>query len=308
MPARRRTPNSELSRLTVLAVGDERAFLSHALELLASGDRLAREAALAALVERPLAPARDALRALYADVDADGLKRDQGAPMRGMIVRTLRAIGDSRDQPIAARASETVESIMGEDLTWQLRVHGLRMLAEIAPDLFPYYAIEHLDDISGIDGEPANSAFQLLAGMGHHAHIYQWLVAAERDPSLIPVAFELLSSGPREIVERYASKALDGAIRRADEPLATVLAEAVVQLDLARCYETLGRLMSGKLSDELYNYLAVLLAGTNRPPLLAILEEQLHRGRHAKVVEAALRIRTTPEQSAILKRWEDGGG
>jgi hypothetical protein len=37
-----------------------------------------------------------------------------------------------------------------------------------------------------------------------------------------------------------------------------------------------------------------------------MLEEQLHRGRHAKVVADALRIRTTDEQAAILRRWEEG--
>lgn len=310
MPPKRRPPSAELARLTVLAAGDERAFLSHALELIASGGRLAREAALSALVDRPLPGARDALRKLYAELNEDGLKRDQGATMRELIVRTLRTVADVRDRDIAARASETTEKVLQDDLTWRLRVHGLRMLAEIAPDVFPFYAVERLDDVDNLAdrSEPANTALQLLAAMGHHVSIYQWLISAERDPSLIPAAFELLSSGPREIVDRYASQALDVAMRQDNEPLCTVLAETIVSLELANCYAPLDRLIASKISDELYNYLAVLLAGTNRPPLLAILEEQLHSGRHARIVEAALRIRTTPEQEAILKRWEDGEG
>jgi len=307
MPPKKRASSIELSRLKVLAAGDESVFLAYALEQLASGDRLAREAALAALVERPLPAARDALRALYAALDADGLKLDQGGAMRELIVRVLRAIGDTRDRDIAARASGTVEIIMGQDVAWQLRVHGLRMLAEIALDVFPYYAVERLDDYAGVDGEPANTAFQLLAGTGHYVPIYQWLIAADRDPALVAGAFELLAAGPREIAGRFAVNAVDGAIRRADDTLSTVLAEAIVSLELEAAYPALGRLMSAKLSDELYNYLAVLLAGTNRAPLLAILEDQLHRGRRPRVVADALRIRTTPDQAAILKRWEDGG-
>lgn len=306
MPPKRRPASADLARLTVLAAGDERAFLAHALELIASGGRLAREAALSALADRPLPGARDALRKLYAELDEDGLKRDQGAAMRELIVRTLRTVADVRDRDIAVQASSTTELILKDDLTWRLRVHGLRMLAEIAPEVFPFYAIEHLDDVTATGSEPANSALQLLAAIGQHVAIYQWLISAERDPLLIPVAFELLSSGPREIVDRYASQALDTAIRRTDEPLCTVLAETIVSLELANCYGALERLISGKISEELYNYLAVLMAGTNRPPLLAILEEQLHSGRHARIVEDALRVRTTPEQEAILKRWEDG--
>ncbi|MDP9238189.1 MAG: hypothetical protein M3P30_12475 [Chloroflexota bacterium] len=308
MPPKRRPPSADLARLTVLAAGDEAAFLSHALELLASHDRLAREAALSALIDRPLADARPALRSLYNELDGDGSKRDQGATMREMIVRTLRALADVRDADVAVRASGTNELILGQDTTWRLRVHGLRMLAEIAPDVFPYYAVEHLDDADdlGGSGEPANSALQLLADMGHYVPIYQWLIAGERHPTLVTVAFELLADAPREIVQRYAANALDVAIRRNDEPLCTTLAEAIVQREMEACYGRLGRLISSKISDELYNYLAVLLAATNRAPLLAILEQELHRGRHARLVEVALRIRTTPEQAAILTRWEDG--
>ena len=85
-----------------------------------------------------------------------------------------------------------------------------------------------------------------------------------------------------------------------------MLAETIVQDEITDAYPSLARLMSSKVSDELYNYLAVLLASTNRPPLLAILEEQLHRGRRAKIVADALRIRRTDETAAVLRRWEDG--
>jgi len=303
---RRYVSNTELSRLKVLRAGDERAFRDHAMELLASGDRLAREAALEALVERPLPAARDALRSLYFELAADGLKRDQGATMRVAIVRILQQIGDVRDRDLALNAVDASEIAFGEDIAWRLRAHGLRLLADVAPDDFPYYAAEHLDDRGGADGEPANTAFQLLAGTGHYLPIYQWLISGDRDPPMVTAAFELLADAPRAIVQRYASRAMDLARRRGDETLATVLAETIVRLELADSYGALSELMFAKVSDELYNYLAVLLAGTNRPELLAILEDQLHRGRRPKVIADALRIRPTPEQDVILHRWEAG--
>jgi hypothetical protein len=305
MPPRKHAAAPELSRLKVLAAADPAAFRDYAIELLTSGGRLAREAALSALVERPLPEARPALRSLYFALDRDGLKLDQGALQRVPIVRVLTALGDTRDADVAARAASTVEVAMGEDISWQLRVLGLRLLADVAPDLFPYLAVEHLDDYGGIDGEPANTAFQLLAGTEHYLPIYQWLISGERDPALVAPAFELLGGAPQVVVQRYVTRTMEAAIRRKHEPLCTALAEAIVQREIEDAYPALSELMFAKLSDELYNYLAVLLAGTNRAPLLAILEDQLHRGRYQKAVEAALRIRTTPEQAAILRRWEE---
>lgn len=311
MPAKKRAANVDLARLKVLAAGDdERAFGDVVLELLASGDRPAREAAIEALVERPLAAAREALRSLYFELAADGLKRDQGARMRCGIVRVLRQIGDVRDGDIALDAADTRESAFGEDVSWELRVHGLRLLAELSPELFAFVAVEHLDDYDEVgvrQMEPANTAFQLLAATGNHAALYQWLISDERPPGLATAVFELLADGgPREVVRRYAARAAELALRREDDALAMALGEAIVRLELAESYETLAALLSGKISDELYNYLAVLLAGTNRPALLAILEGQLHRGRRPKIVAAALRLRSTAEQRAILRRWERG--
>lgn len=276
------------------------------LELLTSRDRLAREAALDALIARPLPALRDTLRELYADLDADGLKRDQGAPMRVAIVRILKSTGDVRDADIAVRACDTKEKILEADVSWQLRTHGLRMLVELSPALFPYIAAEHLDDVDLDRSEPANTALQLLAGTNNHALIYQWLISGEHAPAMVAPVFELLRDAPREVLSRYVARAINIAIRTADDTLAIVIAEAIVGGEMETRYDALGELMSAKISDELYTYLAVLLAATNRAPLLTILEKQLHGGRRPRAIEDALRIRTTPEQEAILKRWEDG--
>ena len=127
----------------------------------------------------------------------------------------------------------------------------------------------------------------------------------ENDTRLAAV-FELFSEAPPQIVARYVAHAVDSAVRRGDEAMCTLLAEAIVRLEMQENYGALSKMMSAKISDELYNYLAVLLAGTNRSPLLRILEEQLHAGRRPRVIAAALRIRPTAEQEAILRRWEDG--
>ena len=308
MPAKRKpVATPELSRLTVLAAGDEKQFADHALELIASGERLAREAALAALVERPVARTRERLRDLFFELHADGLKRDQGAIQRVDIVRILRALGDIRDADIALSATDAFEKLKAfdDDLSWRLRAEGLMMLAETSADLFPYVAVEHLDDNTGIDGAPASIAFQLLAGLGHFVPLYQWLMSSEHLPRA--EIFELLARGaPRDVVSRYVASTIGVALRREDEVMLTTLAESIVNLEMEDSYAALGDVMSAKISDELYGYLAVLVAGTNRAPLLAILDWQLHRGRRPKLVEQALRVRTTREQQVILDRWQKG--
>jgi hypothetical protein len=293
------------ARLAVLAQSDPKKAQRLAMELLAEGGRIEREAALAALAARPAAEAREALRALFFELHADGLKRDQGAAMRAHTLTILRAIGDRRDADVAVLACDAHEIAFGEDIAWRLRAQGLMTLADLAPELLPYFAIEMLDDRAG-DGEPANTAFQLLAGLEQHALIYQWLLRADPADPLIAGVFELFAEGPRGIVERYATEALRRAARGGNETLATTLVDAIVRLELEACYRAIGELMHAKISDELYHYLALLLAGTNRPPLLALLDEQLHRGRRPRVIAEALRLRPTPESAAILRAWEDG--
>lgn len=294
------------ARLQVLGAGDARKFAEFASEVLASGRRLDREEALEALVQRPIPELRGQLRDLYIDLDADGLKRDQGAIQRLRIVKYLRAIGDSRDVDVGVRATDAYEKAFGEDTTWELRVHGLLLLADIAPDAFPYYAVEHLDDMAGPEeSEPAGTAFQLLAATGNHASLYQWLLGSGGGGPAERV-FELFAEdAPTEIIQRYASGALAMAIKREDDALCTVLVESIVRLELEACYPAITGLMFARVSDEMYAYVAMLLAGTNRTPLLAILEDQLHRGRRPKLIVEALRVRPTAEQVAILQRWED---
>lgn len=308
MPTPKQRPSAGHARLSVLAAADTAKFRAYALELLASKQRLDREAALEALHDNPDAGARDPLRALYFHLDEDGMKRDHGGTQRLLIAKILRTLGDSRDSDIAIRASDTRELIFGDDSTWSLRAHGLMMLAELAPDVFPYYAIEHLDDVTLGETEPAGTAFQLLAATENFLPIYQWLRGAGQEASHMPRIFELFASGPPAIVLRFVEQAAETALRREDEALCTVLAEAIVQHEMESAYPALANMMSAKISAELHAYLAMLLAATNRPPLLAILEEQLRRRVRARPILDALAVRATPEQQAILDRWERDGG
>ncbi|MBF6599989.1 MAG: hypothetical protein IVW36_05730 [Dehalococcoidia bacterium] len=179
------------------------------------------------------------------------------------------------------------------------------LLADLDAPAFAYYAVEHLDDRAR-GGEPANTAFQLLAATGGHLPLYQWLLRADPADPLIGGVFELFAAGPRPIVERYARQALERTGAGRGEELAMVIAEAIVRLELDGAYPALAATMANKPSDELYQYLAVLLAATNRPALLAILEHELHGGRRPRLIEAALRVRPTAEQDAILERWQSG--
>jgi len=307
MPPKKRAAAPELSRLAVLAAGaDESTFRDFALELIASGDRRAREAALQALLNRPVDGTRAALRALYVEVEAQPDKLDPGAHLRTAVARLLLAGGDARDVDIGLRAVGTYESAMGVDSTANLRAFGLRIIAAADPDLFPYVAVEHVNDSHAFSPEPANTALQLLAGMGHALSVYQWIIAGEHDAALVEAALGLLDDAPAAVMSRCLVQLTGDAIEKKDEPLLTNLAETIVKRELEDAYPALRSIMQSGVSKELHAYLALLLAGSNRPPLLAVLEEMLEHDilRRPAILEA-LRIRTTPEQAAILRRWEE---
>jgi hypothetical protein len=307
MPPKKRPASRDLSRLKVLSAGDEQDFAAYVLELLASNDRLAREAALDALLERPLPRLRERLRALYFDVDREGEKLDPGAHIRARIAQLLLAGEDARDTDIALRAADTYEKSMGVDATSNLRALGLKIIASADPDLFPYVAAEHVDDASTFSPEPANTALQLLASTGHEVSVYQWIVSGTHDPVLIEAAIDLLQDAPAIVMSRCLAQLTRDAVEKKDEPLLTKLAETIVERELEAAYPSLSAIMQSSISKELYSYLALLLAGTNRPALLSILVEQLeHDIRRRPAILDALRLRTTPEQAVILRRWEDG--
>ncbi len=305
MPPKKRPAPHELSRLTVLAAGDEEAFAEYLLEL-ASGDRLAREAALDALIERPLPRLREPLRALYIALDREPEKLDPGAHLRTRVARLLLAGEDTRDIDIALRAVDTYEKSAGADSTANLRSFGLRIIASSDPILFPYVAAEHLDDASAFSPEPANTALQLLAATGHEVSVYQWIVSGTHDPALIEAAIDLLHEAPAVVMSRCLAQLTRDAIEKKDEPLLTKLSETIVERALEDAYSSLSSIMQSAISKELYSYLALLLAATNRPELLSILSAQLDLDiRRRPVILDALRVRTTPEQAEILRRWED---
>jgi hypothetical protein len=309
MPPKKKRLSFDASRLKVLAAGDGAAFAEHISELLASGDRLAREAALKALIERPMPKLREKLRALYFEVDGDPAKLDPGAHLRLGVARLLLETADVRDVDIGFRAAQTRESSMGVDGTANLRALGLRILAATEPDIFPYVAAEHVNDYSEFSPEPANTALQLLASTGHDVAVYQWLVSGEHDPSVIEGALDLLQDAPAAVMSRAVRRLADRALERRDEALVTKLAETIVEREFDEAYSTLSSMMDAPISKELYGYLALILAGTNRSALLTILDEQAeHDIRRRPAILEALRVRTTPEQQKILDRWEKDRG
>jgi hypothetical protein len=307
MPAKKKaTSSAAISRLRILATGDENAFRGYVVEVLDGGDRLSREAALEALVERPLFDLRPRLRDLFDDLGGDGEKRDPGGHQRALIARLLTEIADRRDIDIGLAAAETREQSMGVDGTANLRAQGLRLIAATDAYLFPYVAAEHVNDASTFSPEPANTALQLLAGMGHELAVYQWLVSKdEHEPALVEAAVDLLSDAPPLLMARCLARLTRNALAKEDEPLLTKLAETIVERELEDSYDAIGAMLKAPISKELYAYLALLLARTNLAALLLILEDQLsHDILRRPLVFDALRTRTTPEQQAILNRWE----
>jgi hypothetical protein len=246
---------------------------------------------------------------VYIDLHADAPKSDRGGDQRGAILRYLLKQPHPGDAEVAVMASGTYErDNSGEDNTYNLRLLGLRLLGHILPPaLLGYFAAEHLDDVTPHGGdEPAATAIGLLADSGNHVALYAWLRgAAERASPNLLRAFEALTDAPPEIVRRYIEQEIGTAVARNDEAACMVFADAIVKLEIEQAYTAISAIMNARVSDELYSYIAVLVASTNRPGLLTIIEEQLQPGGRTHLVLDALRIRTTPEQQAIIKRWED---
>jgi hypothetical protein len=308
MPAKKKRSSAAASRLTVLAAnGDDRAFLGAALEMLASGHRLSREAAIGALAQRPLPAARTALREMYLWLDQDGPKRDQSCEQRELIVRSLRTTADLRDTDIGVRAQDCHERLWGEDIAYKLRAVGLMLVADTDPELLPYLAIEHLDDIDPERdiAEPAATAFTLLAAGGHFTPIYQWLRANSGSPRM-PGVLELFADANETAVERFLLQSMADAVARRDDAASMVMAEIVLRLEIGAAYGGIAEMMQAKIGEDLYAYLAMMLARADRPALTRILERELHRGRRPAIIVDALKLRTTDTQAAVLKRWEAG--
>lgn len=302
----------DAARLSVLAAGDEERFAEVARDMMRSGDRLSRESALEALAARPVTSLRSDVRALYLSLDANGPKSDQGGRQRASILRYLLALGDVRDVDIATMACGRREIIMGDDTTYELRAAGMRLLAKLDRDLLPYYALERLNDADAADcaprddGEPAATAIQLLAGLGHYPVLYAWLRDLGGASRNLLRAFEAFRDAPPSIFRRFVGDIVVTAVARNDERLCIAIAEAIVNLEVETAYTDIARMMAAKISDDLYHYLAVLLASTNRQELLEILRGELRGGRRPNLIVEALRVRTTPEQAELLRRWEDG--
>jgi hypothetical protein len=228
---------------------------------------------------------------------------------RGAIVRCLIKQPRASDASIGVLASETFEKDSNrDDNTYGLRLLGLQLLAlTLSGDELRFYAVEHLNDTpchQPHQDEPAATAIRLLGETGNHLAIYQWLLQTPRDAPNFLAGFEALSSGPPAFVARFIAGQIDGAIARGDESACTLFAEAIIKLDIEQAYPSVAQMMDARISDELYTYLAVLLASTNRTALLAILDGQLRPGGRSTLILDALRIRTTPEQQAIIDRWE----
>ena len=115
-------------------------------------------------------------------------------------------------------------------------------------------------------------------------------------------ALGLLDEAPAIVMSRCLAQLTRDAIEKKDETLLTKLAETIVERALEDAYASLSSILQSGISKELYSYLALLLAGTNRPTLLAVLEEQLEQDilRRPAILDA-LRVRTTPEQAAIIQ-------
>ena len=302
----RRSARSSLdvSRLKVLAAGDEQPFATYVLELLASGDRLAREAALDALLERPLPRLREQLRALYFELDRDGEKRDPGAHLRTRIARLLLAASKtSRDVDIALRAGDTSRS------------DGRRRHRQ-SPRARPPADRRRPTPICSRTSPPSTSTTRARSRPSRRtprsscspprARSRRLPVARLRrphDPALVEAAVELLADAPAAVMSRCLAQLTRDA-HRADR-MSRCSRSSPKRSSSASSKTPTPRSPSIMQSRDQQGA-ATATSRCSSPPRTArrcsrSSNEQLeHDIRRRPAILDALRVRTTPEQAAIL--------
>lgn len=289
--AARRSPAALLAELSRLS-DDPLAQARLAAEILGTERRVQLVGpALAVLEETPLPEARPALLRLYADLDADGVRRDAGGTFRAAALRALRPWVTVDELPLLERAVTTYEFLppgRSEEAT-PIRAAGLVAMDDLDPELAGFHAARLLADVghtSRLSGEPAKTAAGVLAARSELLALYLCVLAGRQVDDVIAECLRHLAGAPdgiaRELCERFGRDAgeavqlglIDMLLARPDRPL--------FQRELrAR--------LRGAGSLTVLRYLAVTLVASRRPELvaevIAAAREERDPGRSAALAE-----------------------
>jgi len=245
-------------------------------------------AALAVLERAGDERARPALLARYAQLAADGARRDPGGAVRIAVLRALRSVCLPDDAPLLAEATQTYEFRLGET-AGDLRAAALVVLGEVDPTLAGFHATRLLHDshTSPMSGEPAVTAARVLADVGQPLPLYDCALRPEGLPG------ELVGECLRGLTELPASL-LPGLVERylptTDEVVLLGLFDLLLQHPARADFAPVVRdfLRTTTFLDLYRSLVATLIAGRD-PDWLAELRtlarEERHPGRAAVLTE-----------------------
>jgi hypothetical protein len=177
----KQNPFAETSLLRALAKQPDEQW-SYAVTLLtASKNALSLMAAAKVLSAAGRPEGRTPIVERYAQLDADGTRRDQGALVRSAFVEALRPMGTQADLPLLQRAASTFEVLptSTEDVAGGLRAAALVSLSQLDEDLARWHGARLLFDgrWAAMSGEPAVTAARVLAALGETLSLYGYASA-----------------------------------------------------------------------------------------------------------------------------------
>ncbi len=322
MPSKfkRAAPSPKLAELKTLT-GAAQATL--ALDIVErEKDVQALRAALDVLKHQPVAGARPALLARYAQLAADGVKRDAGTYLRAAILQALRSLAEPDDLPLLEQAARTYEYLppTHSEEAGRLRSTALVVMFEVDAHLAAYHAVRLLNDpeTSPLSGEPALTAARMLAAQENRWPLYGYVLYPP-SPALSEVISECLKSlagMPASLVpgliEKYREShdeavlvglvdlVLDWAAARGAHPaVAAFLRDFLGKTRQYAVYRYLVVRLVTSHNARFLPELARLAASESDPRRVAILEETLPLGAgdpHVKSVLAALRTGKPPSR------------
>ncbi len=213
---------AETGRLRALRDEPE-AQAAYAHELVASSRHAeAVRAAAKVLAAQPLPAARPAILERFRYLGADPNRRDQGAHVRGALLKALQPVSRLEDVPLLEAAAMTYEVLptSPEDVTGSLRATALLILAALDGELASYHAVRLLHDprAAAMSGEPAVTAAGVLAAQQQIRVLYGYVTSSGR---LVP---EAVSECLRHLVDLPTTLLADVVARwsAGDDPMAWV--------------------------------------------------------------------------------------
>jgi len=293
----------KMDRLRALR-GNAGQLHEHALSIIAdegSPELLGR--ALEALGDNVKDSDGPILRALYADFDQDGARRDPGGTVRVEVLRTLWHLRSREDLALASNAARKVEpSLQGNGEI--IRAAGLALLGVLDPEAARFAAIETLGnrDASRFSGEPSITAARLLGNLGDTGSLLLFvLMERHASPEVRAEAIRGLGDAPIEQLERL----LPELAGEGGDVILLGLADLVTALPPgAAVSNVVGQLLRSAAGDEMYGFVVSAIVASRRTELLDVLTETLpaetRRPRLAAALEALALAPQTPSVVAAL--------